>query len=427
MQSAGLTPSRKNLKHTAGILAALDSHVFMNSRVITMIIGLWCALFHGVCPGLAQNWTNTIFFNDESFHIASSADGKVLIAGGHFVPTNYISKDGGITWITNNSPVKLSIGFASSADGAKLVAIGYGHVFPSASIYTSTNAGAAWRSNNAPSKPWISVASSSDGNKLVAVAGGDLTTSQTWAIYSSTNAGGTWAANNVPTKNWHGVASSADGNKLVATCAGGIYTSTNAGATWTSNSVPSLDWWPVASSVDGNKLVAADQFNGRIFTSSNAGGAWILNNIPMRNWVSVASSADGNKLVAVENGTFGGIYSSTNAGVSWVQNNVTNLAWSSVVSSADGNRLAAAGGRGSIFVSYSTPTPTLDIALINGGALLSWLIPSLNFTLQQSTNLTAGNWLDITNTPVLNLTNLNNEVTLPLSLGTTFYRLKSSP
>jgi hypothetical protein len=39
--------------------------------------------------------------------------------------------------------------------------------------------------------------------------------------------------------------------------------------------------------------------------------------------------------------------------------------------------------------------------------------------------LDLSNWTDLSNTPILNLTNLQNEVTLPFSGGEGFYRLKT--
>ena len=50
-------------------------------------------------------------------------------------------------------------------------------------------------------------------------------------------------------------------------------------------------------------------------------------------------------------------------------------------------------------------------------------MPSTNFVLQQSADLLS--WTDVTNPPVLNLTNLQNQVTLPPSGSSGFYRLKT--
>jgi hypothetical protein len=62
-----------------------------------------------------------------------------------------------------------------------------------------------------------------------------------------------------------------------------------------------------------------------------------------------------------------------------------------------------------------------SLALSNGNLTLSWVIPSTNFILQQCSDLSS--WANVTNTPVLNLGNLQNQVTLPASSAVGFYRL----
>jgi hypothetical protein len=52
-------------------------------------------------------------------------------------------------------------------------------------------------------------------------------------------------------------------------------------------------------------------------------------------------------------------------------------------------------------------------------------VPSTNFVLQQNPDLTAIGWENLTNTPVLNLTNLQNEVILSPSNSSGFFRLIS--
>jgi hypothetical protein len=55
---------------------------------------------------------------------------------------------------------------------------------------------------------------------------------------------------------------------------------------------------------------------------------------------------------------------------------------------------------------------------------VSWLAPSRSFVLQENPDLTATNWMDVTNAPTLNFTNLHYEVIIPLSTRSHFYRLK---
>jgi hypothetical protein len=61
----------------------------------------------------------------------------------------------------------------------------------------------------------------------------------------------------------------------------------------------------------------------------------------------------------------------------------------------------------------------------NNSSAISWIVPSTDFVLQQNPGLTTSNWMDVTNPPALNFTNLQNEVTL-LPIGDSgFYRLKT--
>jgi photosystem II stability/assembly factor-like uncharacterized protein len=237
-----------------------------------------------------------------------------------------------------------------------------------------------------------------------------------------------------PIKNWSSLASSADGTKLVASVGGSagpapppggrIYTSTDSGNTWITNNVPFEDWICVASSADGNTLAAVAD-GGLICTSTNSGNTWTSNNVvPNEHWTSVAMSADGSKLAAVGYGPPGDlIYTSTNSGNTWTSNNVPNQHWTSVASSADGNEFVAAVYGGGIWISQSTPMPQLNIAPTNPNLKLSWIVPSTNFVLRQSSDLSS--WTDVTDAPALNLTNLQDEVALSPTNSSGFYRLES--
>jgi hypothetical protein len=263
-------------------------------------------------------------------------------------------------------------------------------------IYTSTNSGVIWTQTSASNQEWYAVASSADGTKLVA-AGGNINPPLNFnrEVYLSTNSGGTWKQTGLPSTEWESVASSADGTKLMAgDYAGldgfGIYTSTNSGVTWISNSVSpfGLSWSSVAMSADGTKLVAVVWAGGgfvpaSIYTSSDSGATWQTNDAPPKTWKSVASSADGGKLVA------------------------------------------AVGYGGGLYTLQTTPAPQLNLAPSGHILTVSWIIPSTNFVLQQNLDLTTTNWTDVTNPPVLNLTNLQNEVILSPTGSSGFYRLKT--
>lgn len=163
----------------------------------------------------------------------------------------------------------------------------------------------------------------------------------------------------------------------------------------------------------------------QIYLSRNWGRTWTPSTAPKLQWQAIASSADGSQLVAVvANG--GSIYTSADSGDTWVLSSAPRVNWSSVVSSADGCKLVAAIDSGGIYTWQTTPHPVLNVTRIGTNLLLSWIIPSQPFVLQENADLTTTNWTDATSAPVLNLTNLQNQVTLPLPAGSRFYRLRAA-
>jgi hypothetical protein len=65
----------------------------------------------------------------------------------------------------------------------------------------------------------------------------------------------------------------------------------------------------------------------------------------------------------------------------------------------------------------------LNLGPTNGSLAFSWTIPSTNFVLQQNLDLTTTNWVTLTNTPALNLTNLQNQICLSPTNSSAFFRL----
>src|ERR1039458_2896324 len=394
---------------------------------------------------LAQTWSQTSAPETNWTAVASSADGTKLVAtagnSGIWVSTN-----SGATWTQTSAPQSGWFRVASSADGARLAAIGKPLLIVgppplsyTGSFYASTNSGATWMSNNLPSVSKIgatsySLASSSDGRKLAAL----ISFSLGGALFTSTNSGVAWITNNLPDRTWDSVASSADGTRLIVGGLG-ILVSTNFGNSWMLTN--SFEASFVSSSADGSKWVAVS--GQQIFISTNLGMTWTQSSAPATNWIALASSADASMLVAVAGGSHnvqnpflkGPIYTSTNSGATWTSNNVPVQYWTCVASSADGYKLVAATASdpstnnpgttvgGGIWISQATPAPQLNIATANTNLDLSWIVPSTNFVMQQSLDL--GSWKDMTNKPVLNLTNLQNEVMLSPSSSRGFYRLKT--
>lgn len=123
--------------------------------------------------------------------------------------------------------------------------------------------------------------------------------------------------------------------------------------------------------------------------------------------------------------TFGGIYTSTDSGTTWVSNNVPVGSWSAVACSADGTKLVAVVDGGGIWTAQVTPAPLLSIAQLGTNVVLSWTVPSADFTLQENANLTTTNWTNVTKAPSLNLTTLQNQIIASALAGGRFYRLRS--
>lgn len=383
----------------------------------------------------------------------------------------------GQTWVSNNLPVLQWSAVASSADGTHLQAAVWG-----GPIYCSTNSGASWATNNAPASNWVSVASSADGMKLAAAIGGD----GQGGIYTSGDAGATWRLSGANSNlAWRQVVCSADGTRLFAAPASGnCYYSTNSGTNWTTiTSLPLTYWTGVACSADGITLVAAMNIDDvPTFVSTNAGLSWVTNNsIIGQPGAGAASSADGSRLFVM---TVGFTYVSTNSGISFQQvasaahcNVIASSAdgsqlfavcktspttnsysvltstnsgaeWTTnivpttvnnvdttvlpVAMSADGSRLIFANGdtsgvyvfgghSGPVFTLQTVPAPQLSISLLNSNLALSWTVPSTNFVPQQSSDLFT--WSVLTNTPVLNLETLQDQILLSPTNSNEFYRL----
>ncbi len=409
------------------MLARLHSlaQKIMNMKRLLLAVAAGGGLLAAVHPALAQTWTLTsapIAYG----RVACSADGAKVVASSAYGPI-YVSTDSGLTWAETTAPRFSWRAIASSADGIELWAASLTSKYYAGQIYHSTNSGLTWSEAGAPGGDWISVASSADGAKVVAAGG-----SGTW---TSADSGETWTllahSPSAPI-----LFSSTDGSQWVA-IGFAIYTSTDSGATWTSASVPANQWVAVAGSADGTRLVAAasaayDPFKGLIYTSSDSGANWVATSAPSNEWASVASSADGTKIVAVARSNYdsqgvdhgGSIYISADSGATWALNDAPATNWLSVASSADGTKLVAV-ANGGIYTSQTTPHPILNVTPSGTNLLLSWIIPSQPFVLQENADLATTNWTDVASAPVLNLTNLQNQVTVPLSTARRFYRLRA--
>jgi hypothetical protein len=407
-----------------------------------------------VCPAVAQTWAPTGAPSNGWASVACSADGTKLIAAVgqlDFVqgaPTYsasglvYISTNSGTTWTPANLPYTNWQCVASSADGRVLAAEFNG-------VYVSTNYGTTWAESN--SNVLFNVVVSADGSDMFVYAGDDNS-----ELYVSTNSGGNWSAHYSQFPPITGpfqrvLACSADGSKLVSNAGaflGGFYLfdTTNAPGlvdwNWTEETnSPRSFWTVIASSADDSTIIGVETSTGTngVAVSTDSGVNWITGT-PGGNiyWDSVACSADGTRLIAAaannENNPPVPLLTSTNSGVTWITNNVPGATveqtqplvpsfWASVASAADGGVQYAAVCGGGIWISRTTVAPRLNVVSCTGGITLSWTIPSTNFILQQSSNLSAGNWTTVTNCPTPSLANLQEQLTLSPTNNNEFFRL----
>jgi hypothetical protein len=384
-----------------------------------------------VDSALAQTWTQTSAPELNWHDVAMSADGNKLVAVACCGGPIFISTNSGVTWTPTSAPITNWFSVASSADGTRLAATATG-----GGPYLSADSGATWTvvTNVTVSYYLSSSASSADGNKLF--VGFYDGVHRGGGMAASTDAGASWTNMDLPVIS---IASSADGTRLLAgtgpTCLGcfsaAFDTSTNSGVTWMATSVTSsFAWNAVAASADGSKLVAVNaDGSGLIYTSQDSGATWTTNSALSGNWISVASSADGTKLVAAQGGccnpggpvSGGPVYVSTDSGATWMSNNVP--AAFAVACSADGSKLVAAVNGGGIWTSQAAPTPVLTIAPSGSNAVISWTVPSMDFVLQQNSDLATTNWTDLPTTPTLNLTNLQNQVVVSSFGSNRWFRL----
>ena len=424
-------------------------------RHLLVQLALLGGLSAAVSPLPAQSWVATTAPSTNWGSIACSADGNNLVAGAgqntaglNVAGLIYVSHDSGATWAAADVPAGQWLSVASSADGTTLLAADYLNGL----VYSSHDSGATWSSNNVPNEAWYSVACSADGTISFAAA---LEGSQGFGsaadIYASMDSGATWAQTGAPPGNWDSVASSADGTKLAALelgndGLGNVWTSTNSGAAWHLAFSNPFANWDVTCSADGTKM-AAGSSGGTIFTSMDSGNTWTTNAGPNYSlyWMFLGCSADGSTLVIDGIAAFpaggysaGVIFLSSDSGASWVQAPDQGLVpadWSGIAISADGCKLVGAvtafssysvsASPGGIFTLQFTPSPALSIVPSDGGLVLSWTVPSVNFGLQQNPDLAATNWTDVPGTPALDYSTLRSQVTLPAPPGPMFYRLIS--
>jgi hypothetical protein len=165
----------------------------------------------------------------------------------------------------------------------------------------------------------------------------------------------------------------------------------------------SVGWMTAFASEDKRRLVIAAD-SGPIIFSENSGVSWTSINQPGRYEFTLATSPKGSAIVAAL--SFGNLP---------IEKIGTNN-WYSVVSGADGSKLVLTGGP-------SQSAPVLSIAASGNNVLLSWPSSFTGFILQQNSDLTTANWVNVTN--AVDTIDGQFVVTLPLADGNNFFRLKT--
>jgi hypothetical protein len=260
------------------------------------------------------------------------------------------------------------------------------------------------------------VASSGDGSTLLLGQIGSTNFGANWfRINLSYNAGGAV-----------GVAVSADGKTMDILTSLGNFVSTDCGATWSSNASPGAV--PInggfAMSADSRKLFACVG-SALIYVSTNLGVSWTKTGALLGDWSSVACSADGTHVIAASPAfPSGAVFTSSDGGTTWQTNNVPSDLWQYVQISADGGTCFAASSS-QIWISRSALSPTLVGSNQGTGLALSWLLPSTNFILQQSSDLGTPNWSTVTDWVVFNPATLQEQVFISPTNSGSFFRLRT--
>src|SRR5581483_1351827 len=162
-----------------------------------------------------------------------------------------------------------------------------------------------------------------------------------------------------------------------------------------------------------------------IYTSTNFGVNWTLTGAPTLQWNSIDVSADGSRLIAgAVNDAGAGIYTSVDSGMTWTSNSLQTVNTAVIAMSKDGSEMIASVNDG-MWLNHGVPTPWLNIQPADESVALSWIPPSMPFSLQECLDPAMINWNDVTNVPALNFSTLQYEITLPTANRQSFYRLKS--
>jgi hypothetical protein len=216
-----------------------------------------------------DTWTPVNLPEGNWTRITSSADGTRLAIVDYAVNGYlYTSNDSGMTWtqrINSGDPSTQWQSLASSADG-KVILAGTNLV---GKMRISRDYGSTWSVINAlGSGDWHDADISADGSKMI-------TGEASGILYTSNDGGMTWDAGDTGgVLGWRGVTISDDGKVMAAgQRAGYIFTSIDSGETWVKRADSSTGtWYAVASTADGSKIILG-KYTGTTFIGTYRKGS----------------------------------------------------------------------------------------------------------------------------------------------------------
>ena len=160
---------------------------------------------------------------------------------------------------------------------------------------------------------------------------------------------------------------------------------------------------------------------GPIYRSTDGGVNWNLTAAPITNWGRLCVSADARNLLAVLPHSRV-LFTSTNSGATWQEFLVPDANWPGLACTANGARFWAAAAQ-NILTLETTVGVELTAASRNGQLEMSWIILSAPLTLKVTSDLSSGQWADVTNAPTLDLNTLRYRISIPTTSTRGFYRL----
>jgi len=190
--------------------------------------------------------------------VAISSDGSkvfLLLYNGGI----YVSNDSGSTWTQTNTNRLAWTTIASSSDGRYVIA----GQETTRYLYKSSDYGQTWNQLTGADSfngEWVSVDISDDGQKLVATAYNNN-------LFTSADGGTNWTRRSAVSGTSTRVATSSNGNVIVASIYGSSFkVSTDSGATWDSDTTNRY-WFPAAVTADGTKaFMGIGESSGKLYS-----------------------------------------------------------------------------------------------------------------------------------------------------------------